>query len=164
MYQVTPNLRFSVIDTLDAQNLRFLRFKDKNKNNKEMSMNIENENQTIEVQPKRKGQGGRPKKAPGEKRVPALMLRLNMPEHHKLHKIMRESGWTGDPSSFVRDFVLSGNNQPKQLGGLVDLEHYLTILHSYLTELEDEMEGESDSIAQIKELISKLAQKIYSIK
>ena len=126
-------------------------------------MKIESENQSVEVVPKKmKGQGGRPKKSPGEKRIPALMLRLNMIEHQRLHKIIRESGWTGDPSSFVRDFVLSDKHQPKSLGCLVDLEHYLTILHSYLTELEDEMPSESENISSIKELISKTAQTIYN--
>jgi hypothetical protein len=127
-------------------------------------MKISDKNQIVEVTPKKKCYGGRPRKNPEEKRVPALMLRLNVEERKRLHQIMRESAWTGDPSSFVRDFVLSEKDQGKVLGALVTIEHYLTILHSYLTELEDEIPGESESIAQIKAAIHKAAQAIYNNK
>ena len=130
-------------------------------------MNIENESQSIEVIPKkRKGHGGRPRKPLDEKRNPALMLRLNEKETAHLQKLIKHSGWTGDPSSFVRDFVLSESSSP-----LVDesalnvIEHYLTILHAYLTELEDELEeSEKLNISHIKDLISSSAQAIYKNK
>lgn len=128
-------------------------------------MKIENKNEVVEVTPKKKkGYGGRPRKEPDEKRVPALMLRLNVAEQKKLHKIIRESGWTGDPSSFVRDFVLSGKDQGQGSGALVTIEHYLTILHAYLTELESEIPTESENISQIKAAINQAAQAIYNNK
>jgi len=126
-------------------------------------MKIERENQTIDVTQK-KGRGGRPRKDPSEKRQPALMLRLNIKEQKKLQSLIKESGWPGDPSSFVRDLVLSEKPQLVNQGALFAIEHYLTILHAYLTELEDEMPTESERIAQIKQAINQAAQAIYNNK
>lgn len=126
-------------------------------------MKIEQENQIIEVAPK-KGRGGRPRKDPLEKRVPALMLRLNVQEQKSLKQLMKESGWPGDPSSFVRDLVLSEKPQPVNRGALSALEHYLTVLHAFLTELEEDMDEESEHFAQIKQVISDAAQAIYNTK
>lgn len=122
------------------------------------------ENQNIEVVPKkRKGQGGRPKKDPTEKRVPALMLRLNIKEQKKLQQLIKKSGWSGDPSSFVRDLIMS--EKPSfDFGAISSLENYLTILHAYLSELEDELDDESENIVQIKEAINNAAQIIYNNK
>ena len=125
-------------------------------------MKIENETQTLEVIAKRKGHGGRPRKPTDERRVPALMLRLNQKETTHLQSLIKHSGWTGDPSSFVRDFLLSGNAQGQGGDALVAIEHYLTILHAYLSELEDELEeSEKLNIAHIKDAINNAAQSIY---
>jgi len=122
-------------------------------------MKIEQETQTVDVIPK-KGRGGRPRKDPSEKRLPALMLRLNVQEQKSLKHLIKESGWPGDPSSFVRGLVLSEKPQPVNRGALSALEHYLTVLHAFLTELEEE----SEHFAQIKQVISDAAQAIYNTK
>lgn len=130
-------------------------------------MNIENESQTVEVIPKkRKGNGGRPRKPLDEKRMPALMLRLNKDETTHLQKLIKNSGWTGDPSSFVRDFVLSDNPSPGiNLSALNVLESYLTILHAYLQDLQDSVDEERKyHIEKINEVINKAAQSIYKNK
>lgn len=129
-------------------------------------MNIEDENQVAEAIPKNKKRyGGRPRKDSAEKREATLMLRLNVAEKKRLHQIIRESSWTGDPSSFVRDLVLSDKVQVKGNGALVTIEHYLTILHAYLTEVEDELDEEHASgLTQIKAAINQAAQAIYNNK
>ncbi|AOY88670.1 hypothetical protein BKP64_11075 [Marinobacter salinus] len=61
--------------------------------------------------------------------------------------------------------VLSDKAQVKGNGVLVTIEHYLTILHAYLTELEDELDEEQASgIARIKAAINNAAQAIYNNK
>ena len=129
-------------------------------------MNIENESQTVEVIPKkRKGHGGRPRKPLDEKRIPALMLRLNKDETAQLQKLIKHSGWTGDPSSFVRDFVLSESSSPVNASALNVLESYLTILHAYLQDLQDSVDDESKGhIEQINKVINDAAQSIYNNK
>ena len=130
-------------------------------------MNIENKSQTVEVIPKkRKGHGGRPRKPVDEKRNPALMLRLNKDETAHLQRLIKHSGWTGDPSSFVRDFVLSDNPSPGiNFSALNVLESYLTILHAYLQDLQDSVDEESKyNIEKISEVISQAAQSIYKNK
>ncbi|SET80075.1 hypothetical protein SAMN04487962_12538 [Marinobacter segnicrescens] len=126
-------------------------------------MKIESENQSVEVIPK-KGRGGRPRKDPSEKRLPALMLRLNIKEQKKLQRLIKESGWPGDPSSFVRDLIMSEKPSSIDVSALSALEHYLTILNAYLTELEEDMDEDSEQFAEIKSVISQAAQAIYNNK
>ena len=129
-------------------------------------MNIENKSQTVEVIPKkRKGHGGRPRKPVDEKRNPALMLRLNKDETAHLQRLIKHSGWTGDPSSFVRDFVLSESSSPVNVSALNVLESYLTILHAYLQDLQDSVDDESKGhIEQINKVMNDAAQSIYNNK
>lgn len=112
-----------------------------------------------------KKKAGRPPKPPGQKREAALMLRLNVIEKYKLYEQMREKGWTGDPSSFVRDLITSKRRGQGVGVDAVALEHSMSLLNAVLDDLEDTMtEEQREFIGQIKAVMNKAAQAIYATK
>jgi len=60
--------------------------------------------------------------------------------------------------------IMSQKPRSVYVSALSALEHYLTILHAYLTELEEDMPKESAHLAEIKAVISQAAQAIYNNK
>lgn len=102
------------------------------------------------------------------KREPVVMLRMNFEELQKLDQLMYDSGWTCDPSTFVRDRVLSKRRRKPKSGGVnqrlaIQLDETISVLTVVINGLWEKAEKEDrEPLQECRLILTRLAKELYS--
>jgi hypothetical protein len=103
----------------------------------------------------------------GSLRKPVLMLRLNEDERERLDVLVKDSGWTGDLSTFARELILSKRRRKSKAAragfSLIKLDEVLSMLSVLMKDFKRHLpEDKQLRLRATQLMLSEVAKELYS--